>query len=44
MKFLLSFLIKGYAQLHRGEWTFTERRMHGDTHEAILIILKRIKK
>jgi len=35
--------IKGFAQQHRGEWTFTERQMKGDTHRALLINLEEIK-
>ena len=35
--------IKGFAQKHRGEWTFTERQMKGDTHRALLVQLEEIK-
>jgi hypothetical protein len=31
--------IAGFSQLHRGEWTFNERKMLGDTHKAVLLNL-----
>lgn len=35
--------IKGFAQKYRGEWSFTERVMKGDTHNAILLNLDAIE-
>lgn len=35
--------IKGFAQKHRGEWSFTERPMKGDTHNALLVNLGAIE-
>ncbi len=35
--------IKGFAQKHRGEWSFTERPMKGDTHNALLLNLGAIE-
>lgn len=32
--------IMGYSQLHRGAWTFTERKMSGDSHRAVLLNLE----
>lgn len=40
---LLKRIKKGFAQLHRGEWAFTQRRIKGDTHHAIIILLGKIK-
>lgn len=34
--------IKGFSQLHRGTWTFTERQMSGDTHRALLLNLEEL--
>jgi len=35
--------IHGFSQKHRGEWTFTERPMIGDTHNALLLNLGAIE-
>lgn len=35
--------IKGFSQQYRGEWSFTERPMKGDTHNALLLNLGAIE-
>lgn len=34
--------IRGFSQLLRGKWYFTEHQMTGDTHHAILLNLEEI--
>lgn len=42
-KKLSQIAISGFSQKHRGEWSFTERPMKGDTHNALLLNLSEIE-